>query len=37
MAKRIMETNGGKTELESYLGKGTTFIAYLRDEPLKTP
>ena len=31
IVKKMIEKNGGKIEVESEIGKGTTFIIYLRE------
>ncbi|WP_299706380.1 CHASE domain-containing protein [uncultured Pontibacter sp.] len=35
IVKRIIENNGGRIEVESELGEGTTFRVYFRQEPVQ--
>ncbi|PRY14970.1 PAS domain S-box-containing protein [Pontibacter ummariensis] len=37
IVKRIIENNGGRIEVESELGEGTTFRVYFKQEPVPAP
>ncbi|MBD1397408.1 CHASE domain-containing protein [Pontibacter sp. JH31] len=37
IVKRIIENNGGRIEVESELGQGTTFKVYFKQEPVAVP